>query len=236
LSLSTNSIEHFVQERLLKTLQQTSIYDDLRLLQLLDAFPSILCLHDYNSFECLYINKAARTYCGLSLQQLQAMGASINQKLFEAAAIKSLQGSISAYFGQDAPTEYFNYTIKARNTQNGRWNYWLCRARLLEEANLVISHATNLDAYKLKGAKIERLLKEQRFIQTHAHLFALLSEREVQILKLIATGLTSAEIAKKADITQATAQQHRKNIKKKLQIKRFSDYIRYIISFDLMDF
>lgn len=56
-----------------------------------------------------------------------------------------------------------------------------------------------------------------------------LTPRERQVLKLIAEGKTSKEIAKLLFISIHTVNNHRKNIKKKLQILKNADIVKYAI-------
>ena len=54
-----------------------------------------------------------------------------------------------------------------------------------------------------------------------------LSVREKEILKLVAEGKTSAEVAELLCISIRTVQNHRANIMKKLHIKNTADLVRY---------
>lgn len=56
-----------------------------------------------------------------------------------------------------------------------------------------------------------------------------LSEREVEIIKLIAEGFTTKRIAEKLFLSFHTIGTHRKNIFKKLRIRNSSELIRYAI-------
>ncbi len=62
-----------------------------------------------------------------------------------------------------------------------------------------------------------------------------LSEREKEILKQVALGLTNAEIADKLFISQHTVITHRKNITSKLGIKTISGLTIYAILNDLIE-
>jgi len=57
-----------------------------------------------------------------------------------------------------------------------------------------------------------------------------LSEREVQIVKLVTEGFTSSDIADRLCITENTVKTHRKNIFRKLGINHNSQLTRYAIS------
>ena len=60
-----------------------------------------------------------------------------------------------------------------------------------------------------------------------------LSMREIEIVKLLRTGLSSKEIATQLNITVRTAEVHRHNILKKLKIKNTALLINYINTTDL---
>jgi two-component system invasion response regulator UvrY len=60
-----------------------------------------------------------------------------------------------------------------------------------------------------------------------------LSWREIEIVRLIRTGLSSKEIATLLDITVRTAEVHRHNILKKLKLKNTTALINYIYTTDL---
>jgi DNA-binding NarL/FixJ family response regulator len=56
-----------------------------------------------------------------------------------------------------------------------------------------------------------------------------LTNREIEILSLLASGKSSKEIAELLFISTFTVQKHRSNIKKKLSIKKNADLIKYAI-------
>ncbi|MBF0540527.1 MAG: response regulator transcription factor [Nitrospirae bacterium] len=57
-----------------------------------------------------------------------------------------------------------------------------------------------------------------------------LSPRELEILKLVAIGLTSKEIAQKLFISPKTVETHRNRIKEKLNITRTVELVHYVIN------
>ena len=56
-----------------------------------------------------------------------------------------------------------------------------------------------------------------------------LTNREVQILKLIADGLTNKQVAKKLKLSVKTVDAHRANIRTMLRIHDFASLIKYAI-------
>lgn len=63
----------------------------------------------------------------------------------------------------------------------------------------------------------------------YAENFSPLTKREREILKLIANGKTSKQIAKKLKISKYTVDTHRKNIHKKLDIKSNTGLVKYVL-------
>ena len=57
-----------------------------------------------------------------------------------------------------------------------------------------------------------------------------LSEREIEIIKLLAEGLSSNQIGDRLFISQHTVKTHRKNILKKLELHNTSELIQYSLN------
>jgi DNA-binding NarL/FixJ family response regulator len=61
-----------------------------------------------------------------------------------------------------------------------------------------------------------------------------LTKRELEILKLIASALTSKEISKKLNISERTVLTHRRSLMQKLGVKNIAGLIRYAYSMNLV--
>ncbi|MEQ8472103.1 MAG: response regulator transcription factor [Marinoscillum sp.] len=61
-----------------------------------------------------------------------------------------------------------------------------------------------------------------------------LSEREIEVIKLMSEGLTSSEIAEKLFLSDHTVKTHRKNILKKLNVNNSSQAVQYALSQQLI--
>lgn len=111
---------------------------------------------------------------------------------------------------------------------------------LKEDADCELLKA--LDAIRRDKHYISPLLAEclPAFLGRHQRVkgdqeFAdLLTEREKQILKLIAEGKSSREIGKLLFISSRTVQNHRVNIMRKLNLKKTTDLIKYALQKGLL--
>ncbi len=68
-----------------------------------------------------------------------------------------------------------------------------------------------------------------------AQQFSVLTNREREILKLIAEGMSNEEIAKALWISPRTAKVHRANIMKKLDVHKVADLVKYAIKAGLVE-
>jgi two-component system NarL family response regulator len=64
---------------------------------------------------------------------------------------------------------------------------------------------------------------------------AQLGRRELQVLRLVAAGLRSGEIAERLQISPATVDVHRRNLMRKLDMRSVADLTRYAIREGLVD-
>jgi two-component system, NarL family, nitrate/nitrite response regulator NarL len=62
----------------------------------------------------------------------------------------------------------------------------------------------------------------------------MLTDREREVLRMIADGATSKEIGFRLKISYKTVDAHRENIKKKLQVNSIAHLVRYAIALGLV--
>ena len=60
-----------------------------------------------------------------------------------------------------------------------------------------------------------------------------LSDREIEVLRMIGDGLTSREIAERLGLSIKTVDTHRENIKVKLKLRNANELIRYAVTWNL---
>ncbi len=99
---------------------------------------------------------------------------------------------------------------------------------------LVITVSLPVDPLHHVSNKVTRLLEENVFLRNHYTQFATLSEREREVLKLLALSHSAPEIAEALFISFHTVESHKKNIRKKLDISSAYDLTMYARAFDLI--
>ena len=82
---------------------------------------------------------------------------------------------------------------------------------------------------------IDRYLQLARSMPTEQHFAESLTERERDILRYTAQGLTAKEIARRLDLSPKTVNNHLHRLKKKLNVDKKSALIRYAVENDLVE-
>ncbi len=122
--------------------------------------------------------------------------------------------------------QYFNCAMSA-----GADGYLLKEdsdAELLDAINKVLGGDIYISPYFIKMMGTETIISyknKDRLAPCEP-----LTTRERQVLKLVAEGMTSRDIAEKLSISARTVEHHRANLMKKLNLKNAADLIRYAIS------
>lgn len=81
---------------------------------------------------------------------------------------------------------------------------------------------------------LRQIVKMDQFRLKNFRKFQLLSNREIQVLKLLAKGSNNPAIAEKLFISRFTVETHRKSIKRKLCIRSNKEIMQFAIAFELI--
>jgi DNA-binding NarL/FixJ family response regulator len=96
----------------------------------------------------------------------------------------------------------------------------------LDEIRNAIDRVTSGKEYWLGRENVRESILE--------HNQPMITRREVEVLKLIAEGLTNQEIADKLFVSVSTVDSHRKNLLSKLQVKNTASLVRAAIEFKII--
>lgn len=98
----------------------------------------------------------------------------------------------------------------------------------------LITVAMPIGNLKHVSHKLDRFIAENAFIKSNTQKFLTLGERGKEILRLVALGKSSSEIAHELHISVDTVSTHRKTIKRKLGIVTTYEFSEYARAFDLI--
>ncbi|MGE5680227.1 MAG: response regulator transcription factor [Bacillota bacterium] len=146
--------------------------------------------------------------------------------------IKEKDSSVRALFlSMHEGDEYIYYCLKAGGL--GLISKNILKGELIYAIRAVFNGQKYFGA-KWTDEKLEQLIsKFDSFAGEDPTISNSLSEKELEILKLIGEGLTSSEIAERTALGKRTIDTHRSHLMQKLNLKSLPELIRYAIQFSI---
>ena len=203
------------------------------------GIPSVIIVHHLHDASVLYMCSRGLNILGVAMEELRAMGPEYHARFFNPEDAKVYVPKIMGLLERNNDEEVISCFQQVRHAENGEWKWYLSCTKIFmrdEKGHplLTITTANLVDAQHHIAAKAGRLLEENNFLRANYHVFDSLTAREKEILKLMAKGLNSGQMAKKLNISELTANTHRRNIKRKLDVETNYDITRYAQAFDLI--
>lgn len=186
-------------------------------------------------FNLQYLNREGRDWIGLPPGSSKNMEIEFNEKFFHPDTLQYELPKVRDFFkNQQIGTVYSNYQQVFNSKINA---YCICLVIFKKFKSVCFGYLTmTIPISKFLGLnkKIQRIIAEELFRDCHRCQFNQLTERESEILKLLAIGRNNPEISDELFISRHTVEKHRKNINRKLGIHGFKDILDYAYAFDLV--
>lgn len=202
-------------------------------------FPGVVIIHDIKKSTVVYMSQWGRDVLGVTNKELHQMGTEYYARFFNVEEAKDYVPKILGLLERNNDAEFITHFQQVRRQQDHDWAWHFTATRIFfRDENgmplLTLTTSLPIDAQHHIAAKAQRLLEENHFLRKNYHFFDQLTKREKEILRLMAIGQSSEEMAKKLHISETTASTHRRNIKRKLKIENNYDVIRFAQAFDLV--
>ena len=175
----------------------------------------------------------------MSLDELKGLGKEYHYKYFNPEDVADYLPKITSLLKGNSDTETVSYFQQVRPSEKDDWKWYLSSTRIfLRNETGAPSHiltiAAPVDPDHHITNKVNRLLEEKNFLRKNRHIYASLTKREKEILKLMALGKNSNEIAEMVHISEKTAKTHRRNIRTKLHAQSNYDITCFAQAFDVI--
>lgn len=205
-----------------------------------DLLPGSVMLHDMRTLKATYMNKWGCDHLRHSLEEIEAMGGAYYDKFFFEEEMKVTRARANEFVGRKDPTSQFAYyeRLKIEGKNTAGLYYSSCKLLStedpLEASDKLIIISTPVQGVALAGRKLSKLVEENEYAMKNHNKFVSLTQREKQIISLLAEGKSSQEISEVLFISYHTVTTHRKNISRKLNIRTFSELLKFANAFDLI--
>ena len=202
--------------------------------------PSILIIHNIQTQSVEYMSERGLRILNTSMDEVKSLGPGYFEKFFNPEDAPNYIPIGLEMLEKNDLNEVFSFFQQVRGDETEDWGWYLSASKVLMLDDdgapiLAITAAHPIDAYKSITSKLQRLIKEREMMHRDIAKFVLLTKREKEIIKLVCNGSNSALIAKTLFIAQSTVEQHRKNIKNKLSIKKIPELVLFAQAFDMLD-
>jgi DNA-binding CsgD family transcriptional regulator len=204
-----------------------------------EMLPGVVVLHELPEFRLRYMSPLGLKLLGKEWEEVRDLsGEEYHQRFFNPEFAKHSVPLILDLIHQNSD-QIVSYFQQVRTSQEREWDWYMSMTRILmrDATNtpvLCITIAMKVDPQHYFTAKAARLLEENEFLRKNHDRFSTLTNRERQILKLMALGKSSNQVAQELNITTATAETHRKKIKQKLAAQNSYELAQYARAFDLI--
>jgi DNA-binding CsgD family transcriptional regulator len=201
--------------------------------------PCIIIVHDLRNFHVVYISQKGLDILQTTLEEVQSLGKEYFERYFNAEDIKTYLPKFMRLMECSIDNETVSFFQQVRPSENHEWAWYSsCSKVLLKDKDgnpiLSITTAIPIDEHHFFSSKADRLLENSNFLHQNQHLFTSLTKREKEILKLMALGTSSEEMAVKLHISRSTADTHRRNIRSKIKVETPYDIMRFAQAFNLI--
>ncbi len=209
-------------------------------LQLVEnEIPGVIIIHDIIDSSVVYMSQAGLAILGVSLEELRSMGPAYFYRYFNPEEARNYVPQIIDLLKRNNDNEVVSYFQQVRPSEAQEWAWYSSSTKIFlrddqHKPVLTITIAIPVDPQHHLIPKVEKLLNENSFLHQHQHMFASLTKREKQILRLMALSINSNEIAERLHISESTANTHRRNIRRKIHAQTNYDVIKFAQAFDLI--
>jgi len=205
-----------------------------------DNLPGVVILHDLRDWSIAWMSNRGLMELNISLDEIRRLSAEqYYGTYFNNDDAKDYVPKILSFIAENKEGDFCTCFQQVRFSVDSEWRWHFSSTKIFlkddEGKPLIgITMAFPIDTMHHMVAKAARLLEENNFLRKNHSRFATLSEREQEVLRLMALGKSSAETAEQLSISQFTVDTHRRNIKIKLKTSSFYDLTQYARAFDLI--
>ena len=126
------------------------------------------------------------------------------------------------------------YYQTLRSNRKSDFVNWVGFTKISKRLNCFVAFENPVSSFIGTASKMDKLIDDNVFLRRNYKKFATLTKREIEIVKQIGLGKSRTLIADSLHISKHTLDNHRKNIRRKLEISSSAELFRYIHAFDLL--
>lgn len=209
-----------------------------KLKQICDSSREMSCIFELDpfSYSMVYSNKAGYEYLGVTEEQTRSMGFKYILSIVHPENISAMYSLIKFFTDKENKNKLYTGVFYIKVKAGWEWTYSCIKPAIFNEDGSVkylLSTGCSIDNLLKNQSSYKTLKSNLPFFEEHAAKYLSLTDREKEVLRLIAEEYTSKEIAAILYISPLTVDTYRKNLIEKLQVKSSIGLARYGVLFNL---
>ncbi|MCM4157071.1 helix-turn-helix transcriptional regulator [Gramella sp. AN32] len=201
--------------------------------------PGFIIVRELGNFQPVFISQNGLDQMETTLDLIQNEENKFQNSFFHNEDIYDYKDKLATLEEDENDKSQFTFFQQIKLANDNEWIWHVCTSEIFHrEENGKTSHiitiANPINHLKHIPNKVNRLVAENLFFKQNFEKYTSLGKREREVLRLVALGKSSAEIAEELFISFDTVNTHRKNIKEKLKINSNYGFSQYAHAFDLL--
>ena len=217
----------------LHILESTILKKKYSLEDFAEIIPGIVHVNNINDFEINYLNHFGEGKFNISLEEILSEGSDFVKNFFEPGSLEIFSQPLIQMVEENDDSKVISFFQKVRLNKHVDYSWLLTTSKILKGRKEFISISQVLSGVDSSTKAMTRLLDDNLYLRKNMNKFGELTKREKQILKLVAEGMSTKQIAEELFLSHYTVSTHRKNINHKLGFKSLMDWERFVQAFDL---
>lgn len=204
-----------------------------------EDIPAVVIIHNIRNLTVEYMSPRGRRILNVSLEELKQMGADYFTRFFNPEDARDYVPRIVDLITRNNCDEVISFFQQVRASEAHPWDWYFSTTKILLRDDeglplLSITQAYPVDSIDHRMNKIDELLEDVNFQRNNIAKFATLTDRECEVLRLLALGKSVAETASEISMAEVTVERYRSNIRKKLNVGSVFELIQFAKVFKLI--
>ncbi|MCB2411178.1 helix-turn-helix transcriptional regulator [Hymenobacter lucidus] len=202
-------------------------------------YPGVIIINNIQTQGVEYMSPWGLELLQITMPELRALGADYHTRFFNPADAAEYAPKIWQLIEQNELGPVATFFQQVRANAHTPWTWYFTSMRLLLHDTqgaplLLLCVASPVQPETHLAMRVQRLLDENEFLRRNAATFATLTSREREVLRHLALGHSSPQIAQTLHLSVQTAETHRRNIRQKLQPQSAAELGLYARAFNLV--
>lgn len=204
-----------------------------------EKMPGIVVIHRIAGFAPLYMSSNGLKLLGISLEELIQMGENYQKKVLNEDFMGDFLDFLSQNMQEKKDGDIYSFFHQVQHRKGEAFQWYVSSLKVFHydskgHPSHTLTIAFPLGDLKHIPRKAERMLSESLFYKKNQQKFHSLGNRAKEVLRLVALGKSSVEIAEELHISVDTVNTHKRLVKQKLNISSAYQFTKYAHSFDLI--